>query len=210
MSAQEQSGPIVYAFADIETTGLAANADVPLELGIILTDVHGCEVASASWTIWESNPVFQNGVIRGRHNKFVNKMHTENGLWNDIAKTGVSRIAVDAAACRFLEDWGVKPQSRGEGDDFDGLGMAGNSTGSLDRPFTLVHFPQLNQYLGYRNIDMSTVKELCKRNNPKLWEQLKPIVGVKADATHRVLDDCRACIKEFQIYCDEFLIVGDD
>lgn len=209
MSAQEETGPIVYAVVDIETTGLDANLDVPLELGIILTDLHGCEVAAASWTIWESNPIFQNGIMRGRHHNYVNNMHHENGLWHDAVHNGLSRIAVDQHAVNFLKDWGAKPQSRGEGDDFDGLGMMGNSTGSLDRPFSLIHFPQLNQYLGYRNIDMSTVKELVKRHNPALWEQLKPIVGVKADATHRVLDDARACIKEFQTYCDEFLIVGD-
>lgn len=210
MSAQEEVGPIAYAVLDLETTGLEAGLDVPLELGIVLIDKHGCEIAAASWPVWETNSAFQSGVMRGRRNSFVNEMHTVNALWSDAARAGLNRIAVDQHAVNFLKDWGVKPQSRESGSEFDGVGMMGNSTGSLDRPFVMQHFPNLNLYLGYRNIDMSTIKEICKRNNPDLWENLKSIIGIKADATHRVLDDARACIREFQTYLDEFLIIGDD
>jgi len=204
-----EAGPITYAVIDLETTGLEAAKDVPLELGIVLTDAWGTEVASASWTIYETSPSFQSGLVRGRRNEFVNNMHYKNGLWRDIERSGLSRNQVDQRAVAFLKDWGVKGQSRGEGDDFDGIGMMGNSIGSLDRPFTIAHFPFLNKYLGYRNIDISSFKEVCKRNNPELFENLRPIIGTKADATHRVLDDCRACIREFQTYLNEFLVVGE-
>lgn len=199
----------VYAVVDIETTGLDAQLDVPLELGIILIDKVGNELASHSWTVYETNWMFQKGIKRGKDNPYVNKMHTENNLWRDIGFSGLNRNTVDDRACIWLEENGVHSQSRVSGAEFDGIGMMGNSTGSLDRPFTLFHFPMLNQYLGHRNIDMSSLKEVCKRNNPHLWKQIEPLVGFKKDAVHRVLEDCRVCIREFQTYLDEFLIVED-
>jgi len=200
---------IAYAVVDIETTGLDANLDVPLELGIVLTDVDGYEIAAASWTVWESTPLFQQGIKRGHDHPYVNEMHSKNGLWAHAPRTGLNRISVDAHAVEWLMTQGAKEQSYAEGEEFDGLGMMGNSTGSLDRPFSLIHFPRLSAYLGHRNIDISTFREVCKRNNPGLYENLKPILPAKADTAHRVLDDARACIREFQTYLNEFLIVSD-
>lgn len=202
---------ICYAWFDMETTGLDANKDVPLELGIILTDELGNEIASNKWLVIESNETYGEGIRRGSSNPFVNKMHSDSGLWDDLADIkDFSRDQADEAAVAWMESVGVRGQSRGEGDDFDGLGMAGNSIGSLDRPFVLVHFPKLNAFLGYRNIDLSSLKEICKRNHPALYQNLKPIIGTKSDAKHRVLDDCRASIREFQTYLDEFLILPED
>lgn len=191
------------AWVDMETTGLEASKDVPLELGIILTDEWGNKINLASWLVWEEDSEdFQAGVKRGRENEFVNDMHTKSGLWRDLenspdvfSRDEVARMAID-----FLIDNDVELGS---------LPMCGNSIGSLDRPFTLVHFPALNASLHYRNIDMSSLKEICKMVNPGLFENLKPIIGTKADATHRVLDDCDASIREYQTYLEEFLIVGD-
>lgn len=193
---------INFAVVDIETTGLDANADVPLELGIVLVDKMGYEVDSCKWLVWEEEDLhFQKAVQRGRENSFVNQMHTDNGLWDDLETFACySRDGADSAAVRWLENKGV-PTGK------DAVGMTGNSTGSLDRPFSLVHFPKLNTYLGYRNIDISSVKELCKRLNPELWAAIEPLMGSKEDAAHRVIEDARACIKELGIYVDEFLIV---
>jgi len=197
-------GDIAYAVVDMESTGLSAEFDVPLELGIKLIDVVGYVVAEASWLVWENNDNFQASVQRGRDNTFVNDMHTKSGLWDDLSDIDhaelptTSREAVDELVCDFLQDHDVK---------WGSLGMMGNSIGSLDRPFALVHFPKLNEALGYRNIDMSTLKELMKRTNPDLLENLRPIVLDKSNATHRVLDDIDACITEYRAYLQEFLIV---
>ncbi|QEM40878.1 MAG: exonuclease [Phage AS32] len=196
-----------YAFVDMETTGLDANRDVPLEVGIILTDKEGNELARKAWLVWETSIEFRIGANRGRENDFVNQMHINNHLWADVIDKGYSRKAVDTEMCSWLMANNVAPQSRE--DDFDGIGMTGNSIGSLDRPFALRHFPLFNQYLGYRNIDLSSFKEVCKRNNPGLYENIKPIVSNKADADHRVIGDCLAAIREFKVYLEEFLIVED-
>lgn len=190
-----------FAFIDMETTGLEANLDVPLELGIVLTDLEGNSISDAKWLIWEENKEFQRGVMRGEKNEFVNAMHTKSELWYDLAHFETrSRVEVDKEVVDILSDHGVADGS---------LGMAGNSIGSLDRPFALAHFPLLNKAVGYRNIDISTLKELCKRRNPDLYKALEPTIGTKADATHRVLDDCYASIKEYQTYCEEFLLIAD-
>lgn len=190
------------AWVDLETTGLDANEDVPLELGIILSDRFGHEVACAKWLIWEDNAEFLRGVRRGHENEFVQPMHEASGLWEDLLqRASCTRDQVDEFVCDFLQNWGVK---------YGTLPMAGNSIGSLDRPFTLVHFPKFNTALHYRNIDISSTKETVKLLNPDLFENLKPIIGTKADATHRVLDDCRASIREYQAYIREFYMIDPE
>jgi oligoribonuclease len=191
---------IMWAWMDMETTGLEANLDVPLELGIVLSNIDGEVIAEKKWLVYEQeNEDFMKGVDRGRNNTFVRSMHEESGLWDDLRVfKSYSRDEVDMQAVQFLEENGIEA---------GWIGMAGNSTGSLDRPFTLVHFPKLNVHLGYRNIDMSSLKELMKRLNPDLFKQLEPVINNKAAAMHRVLDDCRACIKEYLAYCNEFLLI---
>lgn len=205
---------IAWAVVDIETTGLDAQQDVPLEVGIKLIDRVGYEIAAAEWLIYEDPEeswAYKNGLERGKANKFVNPMHEKSGLWFNLASGTPgedlwTRVEFDNAVCEWLDSVGApNPETDGVG-----LGMFGNSTGSLDRPFTLQHFPKLNARLGYRNIDMSTIKELVKKLNPELWEGIKHIVGNKSQATHRVMDDIDACILEYRTYGIEFLMVGEE
>lgn len=193
---------IKMAWVDMETTGLEANLDVPLELGIILSDEWGNELHAWEALVWEQDDkAFQRGVNRGRNNDFVNAMHEKSGLWADLGTfEPLTRDRADAAAVFWLKEHGVE---QGQ------LAMSGNSIGSLDRPFALVHFPKLNAFLSYRNIDMSSLKELVRLTNPDLYENLKPIIGTKENADHRVLGDCRAALVEYKAYIEEFLIVGD-
>lgn len=197
-------GDITYAVVDMETTGLDAELDVPLEVGIKLIDAVGYVLAEESWFVWENGDDFQRAVSRGRDNRYVDEMHTKSGLWKDLEKIDhaelphTHRERVDELMCDFLMEHEVR---------WGTLGMMGNSIGSLDRPFTIRHFPGLNEALGYRNIDMSSFREVMKRTNPVLLENLKPILGSKEDASHRVLDDIDACITEYRAYLQEFLIV---
>lgn len=196
---------IAFAVVDIETTGLSADLDVPLEFGIKLIDRVGYEIAQAEWLIWEQSPQYVRGLQRGKANDFVNTMHEKSGLWLDLAAAVPGEdlwtpSEFDKSVVAWLDEQGAPEE----------LGMFGNSTGSLDRPFTLKYFPLLNVRLGYRNIDMSTIKELVKKLNPDLWENIKPIVGNKENATHRVMGDVDACILEYRTYGIEFLMVGEE
>lgn len=193
---------IFAVVVDLETTGLSATKDVPLELGVSVIDKEGYSFGSASWLIWEpEDRDFMASVARGHANEFVERMHTKSGLWDDLNKHGsLSRSDVDNAVCDFLTDCDVR---------FGTIPMMGNSIGSLDRPFGIEHLPMFNGALSYRNIDVSTIKEICKAVNPILFENLRPIIGDKSNATHRVLDDIDACILEYRAYLDNFFFVED-
>lgn len=195
---------IFAAVVDMETTGLSAQFDVPLEIGVMLIDKEGTEIDSVSSLVWEMNDEFQNAV--GAANSFVQEMHTKSGLWDDLNSlnhaqlAARSRVTVDEFLVQWLSAHNVE---RGA------VPMLGNSIGSLDRPFALQHFPRFNEFLSYRNIDISSIKEICKAHNPKLFKALEPIIGTKADADHRVLSDIKACIREYQAYIDNFFFIED-
>lgn len=213
MADRQINEDIAWAVVDIETTGLDAKLDVPLEVGIKLIDRVGFVIDEAEWLVYEDPAQsldYKIGLERGKANPFVNPMHEKSGLWLDLVSSPpaelFSREAFDESVVGWLEACGAPTKD----DDGVGLGMMGNSVGSLDRPFTIEHFPRLNLFLGYRNIDISTIKELVKKLNPDLYANLKPIIGDKSKADHRVLSDIDACILEYRTYGIEFLIVGEE
>ncbi len=197
---------IFAAVIDLETTGLDARENIPLELGIQLIDRWGEKIGKAeSWLIWEANHDWSLEMGKGAADQFVGPMHQESGLWNDLGigagKTTRTRAGLDLELCLWLKEHGILNGT---------VPMMGNSIGSLDRPFVLEHFPRFNKALSYRNIDMSSIKEICKAVNPELAEKLKPIIGTKEDADHRVLGDIEACITEYRAYLDNFLFCEED
>ena len=198
-----ENNNIFAAVVDLETTGLSASEDVPLEVGIKLIDKEGFSFAEYQALIWEDAEDFQAGISRGRGNEFVEPMHHKSGLWADLYNPNqakLTRANADNEMCDFLTEHGVR---------FGTVPMMGNSIGSLDRPFCIEHFPMFHCALSYRNIDVSTIKEICKAVNPTLFENLRPIIGDKSNATHRVLDDIDACILEYRAYLDNFFFTED-
>jgi len=197
---------IFAAVLDMETTGLEANEDVPLELGISLITKHGETLAYKEWLLWEPTEDYAVGIRRGLENDFVRRMHDASGLWDALmhipdlpSAVPYSRATVDEEAEEFLFENGCEPRK---------IPMMGNSIGSLDRPFALVHFPRLNEALSYRNIDISSVKELCRANNPVLFETLQSHWRNR-EADHRVLGDINASIEEYLQYRQHFMRVED-
>ena len=199
----DDNGNIFAVVTDIETTGLDAQLDVPLEVGMKIIDKEGFVFASYSAFIWEDTPDFLAGISRGRGNEFVEPMHHKSGLgmifYNPL-QAKLTRDAADEEICDFLADYGVA---------YGKVPMMGNSIGSLDRPFFIKHFPEANATLSYRNVDISTIKELCKAHNPTFFENLRPIIGDKSMADHRVMGDIDACIVEYRAYLENFFFVED-
>lgn len=196
---------IEMCWIDMETTGLDARNCIPLEVGLRLTDKDGWKIAEQKWLVWEPGEDWAIKMMYGASDPFVGPMHEKSGLWDDLVeargKTTLTRDDLDNAMCEFLTEHEVP---------FTYLPMAGSSIGSLDRPFALEHFPDFNRALSYRNIDISSIKELCKMHNPGLWEALRPIMGDKEDSKHRVLEDIDASIGEYELYLENFLMVEDD
>lgn len=190
---------ITMAWVDLETTGLDAESEVPLEVGIKLTDDQGFVIAEKAWLVHDETGQFKMKIAQAAAHEIVGPMHQKSGLWDDLAERETREYDSVFNTDALLVEWMEKQNAP------EGLPMVGNSIGSLDRPFCLIHFPLFNEYLGYRNIDMSTLKELCKRHNSALYENLLPIIGTKADAKHRVLDDIDASITEYRAYLDNFL-----
>lgn len=194
---------ISLCWIDIETTGLDANFDVPLEVGIKLTDKEGFVYAARRWLVNEESERYQVAIEAGKADAFVGPMHEKSGLWDELDDDefrGQPRSEVDEELCEVLDEYEVP---------YGSIGLIGSSIGSLDRPFVLAHFPKFNLQVGYRNLDVSTIKELCKRHNPALYQNLLPIIGDKSMAPHRVFGDIDASIVEYRAYLDNFLICED-
>jgi oligoribonuclease len=187
----------LIVWMDKETTGLEVRTDIPLEIGIVITDREGKELSG------KRSLILHRDVIPGLAgmNDYVTEMHTKSGLIAEInqliadekqnAFLTRSPTRVAAAMIDWLVEMGVEP----------GRQALAGSTIQFDRKFLEHYMPELNAFFSYRHIDVSTIKELCRRLNPELFER-RP----QDEKAHRVISDCRASIAEYQFYKDNFFM----
>lgn len=198
----DKANPIL--FVDLETTGLSAQEDVPLEIACILTDGLGSMISSYQTLIFEDWDEFKEPVnnIIDHDIEPVYSMHRESGLWNDLFDEHVideTRGQAEVEIVEWLKTYGVEPKT---------LPIAGLSIGSLDRPFIQHHFPKLNEFLSHRNIDMSSIREICKRVNPDLQMKIESLLEGQIEVTHRAHDDCEYAIALYMAYIANFFRTG--
>lgn len=162
---------------DLEMTGLDPETCAVVELAIVVTGDDLVPVDEMERVVWQPEEVL------ARTSPFVRDMHTKNGLFDKVRKSthGLGDVERDAVAfvarhCKFRE--GV---------------LAGNSI-HQDRRFLQRHLPQLEGYLHYRQVDVSSLKVLVSA-----WKG-KDAVPKKEDKTHTALDDIRASIAELRQY----------
>jgi oligoribonuclease len=165
---------------DLEMTGLDVERHRIVELAVIVTDAQ-LEVLADGLDL----VVHQPPEVLAEMDDFVRKMHTKSGLLTEIERSSLSldaagKLAVEYIA-QFVPNAGTAP-------------MCGNSIG-VDRRFLDRYLPDLDKYLHYRSIDVSSIKELCRR-----WYR-EPFTArpEKAD-DHRALPDIRASIVELRYY----------
>lgn len=190
---------------DMETTGLDARDEVPLELGLATTGLDGRIIDSAKWLIHDDDAHYKERIARAKQHEIVGPMHEKSGLWADLDNREEIEYFSLMEADKQAAAW-VKAHNA------EGFPLSGSSIGSLDRPFVLEHFPDLNSVVHYRNIDVSTLKELCRRYNAPLYEKMIAEWerrGTRKES-HRVLDDIKDSIKEFRGYVDNFLFEADE
>lgn len=197
---------IDMVWVDIEGSGLHQDGPVvPFELGVILTDREGYEIdAFQSLVIPPSLQMWIDTLSEP-----VRKMHTENGLIAELRALGETHIhgeaykkyCVNAVEDKLFE-W---LESHGLTDTIEARLPLVGSTVNYDRAILMEYFRQFNNWLHYRNIDISTLKMLCKQLNPAVYAKLPEIPGGKKE--HRVLADIRASIAEYQFYKENFLFV---
>lgn len=163
---------------DLEMTGLDTDNDLIIEIATIVTDKHLNEIATG--------PVFaigQSEQTLEAMDKWNRRQHSHSGLWQRVLESDTTQEQAEQGTIEFLERHvapGMSP-------------MCGNSI-CQDRRFMARLMPTLEDYFHYRNLDVSTIKELSRRWSPQLME------GFSKQSSHLALEDIRDSIEELKYY----------
>ena len=170
---------------DLEMTGLDTVNDVIIEIATIVTD--------ANLNILGEGPVFaihQPEAVMNAMDEWNTKQHGKSGLTERVLKSTNTVSEAEKATIDFLKGYvaeGVSP-------------MCGNSI-CQDRRFMARLMPHLEEYFHYRNLDVSTIKELAKRWSPEVCS------GIKKQGTHLAMADIVDSIEELKHYREKFFIL---
>lgn len=172
-------------WVDCEMTGLDLDRDEICEIAVVVTDDELNEVdLGLQIVIKPSDSALSN------MGEFVTKMHTDSGLITEIPQ-GVTLENAQEQVLQYIKRWVTQKRT---------APLAGNSIGT-DRMFLNKYMPQLDNYLHYRNIDVSSIKELTRRWYPRVYFQLPKKTG-----NHRALADIRESIQELRYYRKTVLV----
>jgi len=163
---------------DLEMTGLDPEQERIIEIATIITD-------SELNTI-EEGPVIavhQSDSLLNSMDEWCTRTHGESGLTQRVRDSRISEIDAEQQTLEFLQRYLEPGQSP----------LCGNSIGQ-DRRFLVKYMPELEAFFHYRNLDVSTVKELARRWRPDVLD------GVKKKGSHLALDDIRDSINELRHY----------
>ena len=170
---------------DLEMTGLDTDRHVIVEIACLVTDSQ-LEIIDDGIDI----VVHQGPEQLAAMDAFVRKMHTKSNLLPQIEASTVDLATAGARVLGY-----VKGHVRKEGQ----APLCGNSIG-VDRRFLDRGLPELDRYLHYRSIDVSSLKELCRRWYPEIYRG-RP----SKQETHRALDDIRESVAELRYYRETML-----
>lgn len=164
---------------DLEMTGLDVQKDKILEVSCLITDKN-LEIIAESPTL----VIHQPEQVLSSMNEWCVKHHGDSGLIKACMNSTVSTEKAEDVLLNFLKN-NIPEKS---------CPLAGNSI-YMDRMFLMSYMPRLNDYLHYRIIDVSSIKELCRRWNPRVYRnQPKKLLA------HRTLDDIKDTIEELKFY----------
>jgi len=163
---------------DLEMTGLDTGQDSILEIATVVTDSQLNVLAEGPELAIAHSLETLNAMDDWNRNQ-----HGRSGLWQRVLDSQVSIGQAEALTVAFLNDWVPANASP----------MCGNSI-CQDRRFLHRLMPRLEKYFHYRNLDVSTLKELARRWAPTVLE------GVRKQAAHTALSDVRDSIEELRHY----------
>ena len=138
--------------------------------------------------------VFQPPEVLAEMDEKVRAMHDQSGLLQSVAESTLDLAAAGHRTLAFLKEHIAEPGT---------VPLCGNSIGA-DRRFLARYLPEIEDFLHYRSIDVSTVKELARRWRPETYEQ-----APEKDKNHRALDDIYESLKELRWYRREFFRLDD-
>jgi oligoribonuclease len=170
---------------DLEMTGLNPDTDVIIEIATIVTNSDLKVLAEGP-----SLAIRQTQATMDAMDEWNTRQHGNSGLTARVLDSDMDTAEAERQTIAFLAQWvpaGASP-------------MCGNSI-CQDRRFLWRGMPQLEAFFHYRNLDVSTIKELAKRWRPEIAE------GVKKNSSHLALDDIRDSIAELQHYRKFFFVL---
>ncbi|MCH8498037.1 MAG: oligoribonuclease [Marinobacter sp.] len=170
------------AWIDLEMTGLDPEQERIIEIATIVTD--------ADLNVIAEGPVLaihQPDGILDNMDDWCTRTHGESGLTERVRESRITEAEAERRTIEFLQQHMAKGHSP----------LCGNSIGQ-DRRFLVKYMPELEAFFHYRNLDVSTVKELARRWRPDV------LAGVKKEGSHLALDDIRESIAELRHYREHF------
>ncbi len=170
---------------DCEMTGLDVEKDCLVEIAVLVTDSELNILDEGLSVVIQPREDSMSGM-----GEFVTNMHRESGLL-ELLSDGVSLEQAEAKVLDYVKRFA--PEART-------APLAGNSIGT-DRMFINRYMPNLDSHLHYRNVDVSSIKELVRRWYPKVYFQLP-----KKSGGHRALADIRESIAELKYYRKTVLV----
>lgn len=172
---------------DLEMSGLSPETDRIIEIALVVTDGNLNTLAEAPVLV-----VHQEDAVLEGMDDWNKATHARTGLIDKVRASPLNEGQVEAQMLAFLEPYvgkGVSP-------------MCGNSI-CQDRRFLARYMPGLEAYFHYRNLDVSTLKELAKRWRPELPS------GFKKDGKHEAFSDVYESIEELKYYREHFIRTGE-
>lgn len=168
---------------DMEMTGLQPDSDRILEMAMVVTDSELNVLAeSPAWVVHQSDATL------AAMDEWNQTTHGRSGLIERVRASTFDEAAVEAEALAFMQAHSASGASP----------MCGNTIGQ-DRRFMVRYMPTLEAFFHYRNLDVSTLKELCKRWQPEVYK------GFKKQGKHTAVADIHESIEELRYYRMHFL-----
>jgi oligoribonuclease len=188
MSTTRKNDRLVWV--DMEMSGLLPETDRILEIAMIVTDGDLNIVAEGPVLV-----VHQEDAVLDRMDSWNKGTHSKSGLIDKVKASTLTEADVEAACLAFLKQHVKSSISP----------MCGNTI-HQDRRFMNRYMPKLEAYFHYRNIDVSTIKELCKRWQPEIAK------GFSKQQAHTALADIIESVEELRYYREKLFIptIGDE
>ncbi len=164
-------------------TGLKPDTDCIIEIATIVTDKH--------LTVLAEGPVIavhQSAEVLDAMDDWNRRQHGGSGLSARVLASRTDTAAAERETVAFLETWAERGRSP----------MCGNSI-CQDRRFLARQMPTLERFFHYRNLDVSTLKELAQRWAPHIAQ------AFQKSSTHLAMDDVRESIRELEFYRERLL-----
>ncbi|HPE78480.1 MAG TPA: oligoribonuclease [Gammaproteobacteria bacterium] len=168
---------------DLEMTGLDPQNDRIIEIATVITDSDLNELAEGPVLA-----IHQSDAVLGAMDEWNTRQHGNSGLTERVRQSQADAAMAERETLAFLETWVGKGASP----------MCGNSI-CQDRRFLARLMPTLEDFFHYRNLDVSSLKELARRWAPEVYK------GFSKDSSHLALQDIRDSIAELRHYREHFL-----